>query len=82
MIGHITRYGETTMGRMIFLIKDELEKKLRDKLNEKSTGRKKGDISRAVNQAIKLWLDIEEDVNFIPTEDLPFEEEMEEDENE
>ncbi len=43
------------MGRISVDLSDELEKKLRLKTIEKFGG-KKGDLSRAVEEAIKEWL--------------------------
>jgi len=45
----------TEMGRICVDIPDELEKKLRLKTIERFGG-KKGDLSRAVEEAIKEWL--------------------------
>jgi len=42
------------MGRVMVKISDELEKKLRFKTVERFGG-KKGDLSRAVEEAIKIW---------------------------
>ena len=46
------------MGRISAVISDELEKKLRLKALEKYGGRK-GDLSKAVEQAIKTWVTTE-----------------------
>ncbi len=43
------------MGRIMVTISDELEKKLRLKTVERFGG-KKGDLSRAVEEAIKTWV--------------------------
>jgi hypothetical protein len=43
------------MGRIVVIISDELEKKLRIKTIERFGG-KKGDLSRAVEEAIKMWI--------------------------
>ena len=43
------------MGRISVAISDELEKNLRFKTIERFGG-KKGDLSRAVEEAIKTWL--------------------------
>jgi len=43
------------MGRINVELSDELEKKLRFKTVEKFGGRK-GDLSRAVNEAVKTWI--------------------------
>ena len=43
------------MGRVCVEISDELEKKLRFKAIEKFGGRK-GDLSRAVEAAVKTWV--------------------------
>ena len=43
------------MGRISVIIPDELEKKLRFKTIEEFGGRK-GDLSRAVEEAIKTWV--------------------------
>ncbi len=45
----------TKMGRINVDIPDELEKKLRFKTIEKFGG-KKGDLSKAVEQAVKTWV--------------------------
>jgi predicted transcriptional regulator len=47
------------MGRITVELSDELEKKLRLKAIERFGG-KKGDLSRAVEEAIKEWLTKEE----------------------
>ena len=44
------------MGRINVYISDELEKKLRFKTIEKYGGRK-GDLSRAVEEAVKTWVE-------------------------
>jgi hypothetical protein len=44
------------MGRISVYISDELEKKLRFKTIEKYGGRK-GDLSRAVEEAVKTWVE-------------------------
>jgi hypothetical protein len=46
------------MGRISVAIPDELEKKLRFKAIERFGG-KKGDLSRAVEEAIDTWVDKE-----------------------
>ena len=46
------------MGRISVAISDELEKKLRFKTIE-IFGGKKGDLSKAVEEAIKTWIDKE-----------------------
>ena len=46
------------MGRISVIIPDELEKKLRFKTIEEFGGRK-GDLSRAVKEAVKTWVDKE-----------------------
>jgi hypothetical protein len=43
------------MGRISVLLPDELEKKLRFKTVERFGG-KKGDLSRAVEEAIETWV--------------------------
>ena len=43
------------MGRITVELSDELEKKLRFKTVEKFGGRK-GDLSRAVEEAVKTWI--------------------------
>jgi hypothetical protein len=43
------------MGRISAVLSDELEKKLRLKALEKFGGRK-GDLSRAVEEAVKTWV--------------------------
>ncbi|UCH02314.1 MAG: hypothetical protein JSV20_00490 [Candidatus Bathyarchaeota archaeon] len=47
------------MGRICVTLPDELEKKLRFKTIERFRG-KKGDLSRAVEEAIKTWVAKEE----------------------
>jgi hypothetical protein len=44
------------MGRISAVLSDELEKQLRYKALEKFGG-KKGDLSRAVEEAVKKWLE-------------------------
>jgi hypothetical protein len=44
------------MGRISVYISDELEKKLRFKTIERYGGRK-GDLSRAVEEAVKTWVE-------------------------
>jgi hypothetical protein len=46
------------MGRVTVFLSDELEKMLRFKAIERFGGRK-GDLSRAVEEAVKTWVDIE-----------------------
>jgi hypothetical protein len=46
------------MGRISAVLSDELEKKLRLKALEKFGGRK-GDLSRAVAEAVKTWVNTE-----------------------
>jgi hypothetical protein len=43
------------MGRISVTLSDELEKKLRFKTIERFGGRK-GDLSRAVQEAVKTWI--------------------------
>jgi hypothetical protein len=43
------------MGRISVLLSDELEKQLRFKTVERFGG-KKGDLSRAVEEAVKAWI--------------------------
>ena len=43
------------MGRISILLSDELEKKLRFKTIERFGGRK-GDLSKAVEEAVKTWV--------------------------
>jgi hypothetical protein len=43
------------MGRICVELPDELEKKLRFKTIERFSG-KKGDLSRAVEEAVKTWV--------------------------
>ncbi|MFH1328065.1 MAG: hypothetical protein ABIH76_04355 [Candidatus Bathyarchaeota archaeon] len=43
------------MGRICVDLQDELEKKLRFKTIERFSGRK-GDLSRAVEEAVKMWV--------------------------
>jgi hypothetical protein len=47
------------MGRISVNLSDELEKELRFKTIERFGGRK-GDLSRAVEEAVKTWVTIEE----------------------
>ena len=47
------------MGRITAVIPDELEKRLRFKALE-TYGGKKGDLSRAVEEALKTWVATEE----------------------
>ncbi len=47
------------MGRISVLISDELEKKLRFKTIERFGGRK-GDLSKAVEEAVETWVAKEE----------------------
>ena len=44
------------MGRITAFLSDELEKKLRFKAVERFSGRK-GDLSRAVEEAVKTWVE-------------------------
>jgi len=53
------RWLVTEMGRVCVEISDELEKKLRFKAIEQFGGRK-GDLSRAVEEAVKTWVAKEE----------------------
>jgi len=48
--------SDKTLGRINVDISDELEKKLRLKTVEKFGG-KKGDLSKAVQEAVKTWID-------------------------
>ena len=45
----------TEMGRISVELSDDLEKKLRFKTIERFGG-KKGDLSRAVEEAVKMWV--------------------------
>jgi hypothetical protein len=47
------------MGRISVDISDELEKQLRIKTVEKFGG-KKGDLSKAVQEAVKIWISIKQ----------------------
>jgi len=47
------------MGRISVALSDKLEKKLRFKTIERFGGRK-GDLSRAVEEAVKKWVDKED----------------------
>ena len=47
------------MGKISVTIPDELEKKLRLKTIERF-GRRKGDLSKAVEEAVKTWITKEE----------------------
>ena len=46
------------MGRVSVFLSDELEKKLRIKTIERFGGRK-GDLSKAVEEAVRTWIQIE-----------------------
>jgi len=46
------------MGRISVALSDELEKKLRFKTIERFGGRK-GDLTRAVEEAVRTWVQIE-----------------------
>jgi hypothetical protein len=46
------------MGRICVFLSDDLEKKLRFKAIERFGGRK-GDLSRAVGDAVRTWVQIE-----------------------
>ena len=46
------------MGRVSVFLSDELEKKLRFKAIE-SFGGRKGDLSRAVEEAVRTWVELE-----------------------
>lgn len=48
------------MGRINVELSDELEKKLRFKTIEKFGG-KKGDLSRAIEEAVKKWVTTDQD---------------------
>jgi hypothetical protein len=48
--------SDKTLGRINVDISDELEKQLRLKTVEKFGG-KKGDLSKAVQEALKTWID-------------------------
>ena len=52
-------YPVIEMGRISVALSDELEKKLRFKTIERFGGRK-GDLTRAVEEAVKTWVAIEE----------------------
>ena len=57
MVTHKSAIKEVNkMGRINVDITDELEKQLRLKTVERFGG-KKGDLSRAVQEAVKTWLD-------------------------
>ena len=43
------------MGRIVVTFSDDLEKKLRIRTVERLGG-KKGDLSRAVEEAVKIWI--------------------------
>jgi len=47
------------MGRICVVIQDELEKELRFKTIERFGG-KKGDLTKAVEEALKIWIGKEE----------------------
>ena len=47
--------GKSKMGRISVELSDELEKKLRFKTIERFGGRK-GDLSRAVEEAVETWV--------------------------
>jgi len=46
------------MGRVSVFLSDELEKKLRFRAVDRFGGRK-GDLSKAVEEAVKTWVEIE-----------------------
>ena len=50
-----TQYGDFRMGRLCIDISDDLERKFRIKVIERLGG-KKGDLSRAVEEAIRKWI--------------------------
>ena len=54
----IIKIGVVKMGRISVAISDELEKSLRFKTIERFGG-KKGDLSKAVEEAIQTWVDKE-----------------------
>jgi len=49
------KIGEQEMGRICVELPDELEKQLRFKTIERFSG-KKGDLTRAVEEAVKTWI--------------------------
>ena len=55
----LNRWPVTEMGRICVALSDELEKQLRFKAIEQFGGRK-GDLSRAVEEAVKTWVAKEE----------------------
>ena len=44
------------MGMLTIRIDDEIEKKLREEIRRRSTGYRKGDLKKSVEEAIELWL--------------------------
>lgn len=56
---HKYDYKLTKMGRINFVIPDEIEDKFRQEVY-KSKGMKKGNISKAIKEAILLWMNTEQ----------------------
>jgi hypothetical protein len=52
------KQGKQKMGEMFIVIKDDLEKAVRDKAYERF-GPKKGYISKALDEALRMWLKAE-----------------------
>ena len=50
------------MGRIDVTLPDDLEEKLRDAVYRRK-GMKRGNLKKAINEAIILWLNIEEETN-------------------
>jgi hypothetical protein len=51
------------LGRISVILSDELEKSLRFKTIERFGG-KKGDLSKAVEEAIKMWISLKKNKSF------------------
>jgi hypothetical protein len=49
------KIGDLKMGRISVVLSDQLEKQLRFKTIERFGG-KKGDLTRAVEEAVKTWI--------------------------
>lgn len=53
-------YDLTKMGRINFVISDEIEETFRQEIS-KSKGMRKGNISKAIEEAILLWIEVEKE---------------------